>query len=210
MIGKLMALLLVSMSVCMYMTKTKIVENFGEDNTKTLNVGRNIEGNPGYHNSPYFAVGPTDAYSAGGSNPSVHAPGPQFITHARLGLNAARGGDAISCTGMEQNECRSDSSCVWTGPGPAGQGGCKNTFDNLNQSFNTQGYLEKQFQNGTMGAEWVQRSKQREIHQQELKRPKKDRSVNDNDDTGGSGVVKPFASNSVSYTNLTLPTTPYV
>ena len=181
--SKILTLLLLCVSVFLYMSNTNVIENFKEDDENIDNLagtgsGLGVEmGDRGYSNSPYFQVGPTSAYSPGGAVGTDNVHGPQFLTHARYGLNAARGGDAIACSGKFQNDCRGDSSCVWTNQG------CKNNFETLNQTFNVQGYLEKQFQNGTMGADWVKDSKRREST----------RPANPNDDNDDGNAVKPFS-----------------
>ena len=158
MIGKIAAILLLCVSVFLYMTNTQIVENLVSDNPNDLQdstsqqTGGALEevfGDNGYYTANYFPISGTRAYEQGGTD-TIDRRGPQFITRARLGLNAARGGDAILCNGKMENQCRGDSSCVWADPGV-----CKNTFNNLNQSYDVQGYVEKQFQNGTMGAPYI-------------------------------------------------------
>ena len=122
-------------------------------------------GNTGYNFQNHFPTSGPRAYDRGGST-IMNTPGPRFYTNANLGLNAARGGDAITCTGKTVNECRGDSSCTW-----ADGNVCKNTFQSLQSNYGVSGYLEQQFQNGTMGAPYIRHQYSQQSQQPTAQQP---------------------------------------
>ena len=166
MMSKIVAILLLCVSVCLYMTNTvnPTIENF----------------------NTHFPSGNANAYGPGSSDdPNRDVDGYRFYSNASLGRNAARGADAIACTGRVQSDCNGSPSCVFTNQG------CKNKFDVPHESF-SQNFERNLASPSGGGATWARQSKQRELTT----------PTPTSDDNNESGVVKPFTASVETNINI--------
>ena len=171
--SKIVAILLLCVSVCLYMTNTvnPTIENF----------------------NTHFPSGNANAYGPGSSDdPNRDVDGYRFYSNASLGRNSARGADAIACTGRVQSDCNGNPSCVFTNQG------CKNKFDVPHESF-SQNFERNLATPGGGGATWARQSKARG-GPAPAGPPVGPDDDDDNDDN--QGVVKPFTTSIETNVNI--------